>query len=412
MLSIKEAKKTMERVIEPQIIDRDVEPIPLWNAGGRVLAQEVIAREHVPHFERSPVDGFALCANDTPQASAAEPVTLKVIGTVAAGSYTEKRITSGTAIKVFTGAPLPEGADCIIKIEEVDERTSQAGESLFVKIKRPVERGEAIVSRGEDITCGEHLFSKGTVLSSSHMGILSTLGIDPLFVYKKPVVGVFSTGNELVGLHSQLKYGQIRASNIYTLAEIIREAGGIPVNFGVVGDRSEDIAELYQRAQKLKIPLVISTGGTASGDYDVIKEAMDKASTNRLFDKVAIRPGAPVVASEKEGQLIVGLSGNPAGATVGMLILLLPIIARIGGSDNQLIRTRGRLRKSIVRKRGLKGYLWAQYCEEEGQLYASPLEEQYCGALKNHAESNCLIEVPSGRVNLSIGDAVNILRLS
>ena len=146
------------------------------------------------------------------------------------------------------------------------------------------------------------------------MAILATLGIEFVPVYKKPKIGIFSTGNELVEIHNKLQHGQLRVSNIYTLAEIVRQAGGIPVNLGVVKDQVNDVIKIYEKAHQLKLPIVVSTGGTASGDYDIIKDAMDLVAVTRLFNKIAIRPGAPVVVSVKEKQLLIGLSGNPAGA--------------------------------------------------------------------------------------------------
>lgn len=410
MLLLENAKDILFKCMQEKLVHlKKVEAVPLWEAGGRVLAEDVTAGEDVPAFNRSPVDGFALLSSDTDSAAFDNPVTLKVIDTVAAGSCSLKKIVSGTAIKIFTGAPLPLEADCIIKKEEVTELKVDSG-SVIV-INTPVPTGKNIAKKGEDIPRGEFLFKSGKIISSSHLGILATLGFDPVHVFAKPKIGIFSTGNELVDVNTEKKYGQLRASNLYTLAEIIRQAGGIPVNLGVIPDRVDDILEVYNKAYQLELPIVISTGGTASGDFDVVKDAMEKTGSLRLFNKVAIRPGAPVVSSIKENQLLIGLSGNPAGAVVAMFIIIFQIISFLAGSNKQLLQSQGKLTVPVIRNSGLRGFLWGFYEEQKSQLYVTPLENQFCGAIKNYANSNCLIEIEEGKVDYSINDIVVIWKL-
>jgi molybdopterin molybdotransferase len=410
MLLLENAQEILDQELQKlSLLPPKIELVPLWEAGGRVIAKDVVAEEDVPAFDRSPVDGFALLASDTLTAADDHPVTLEVTDTIAAGSSGLRVLTPGTAMKIFTGAPLPQGANSVIKKEDVSE--TQLGNTVAVTIKRPVAEGEGIAFKGEDISFGESLLSKGTILTPAHMGILSTLGIDPVPVYEKPQIGIFSTGNELVNTHDQLQHGQLRASNIYTLAGIIRLAGGIPVSFGIVKDRVENVIQVYRKVQHLNLPMVISTGGTASGDYDFVKEAMDKASSLRLFDKVAIRPGAPLVASVKAGQLLFGLSGNPSGAVVAMLLLIFPLISKLAGTKKQLAQSRGKLLTPLIRKGGMRGFLWSSYYEQNGSSYVAPFENQFCGAIKTYANSNCLIEIPAGEVNLAVDDLVTIWKL-
>lgn len=384
---------------------RKVETVSLWEVGGRVLAQDIISGENVPAFDRSPIDGYALKASDTLGATEDNPVILKVMGSVAAGSNVKKELKPKTTMKIFTGAPLPQGADSIIKQEEVVEDNSE----LF--IKRVVIEEENVALRGEDISKGEFLLSGGTILRAVHMAILATLGIEFVPVYKKPEIGVFSTGSELVGIHSKLQHGQLRVSNIYTLAEIVRQAGGIPINLGIVRDCIEDVVEIYKKADKMKLPIVVSTGGTASGDYDIIKDAMDSVSISRLFNKVAVRPGAPVVVSVREKQLLIGLSGNPSGAAVAMLLLIFPIISKLAGIDRGLEQGKGKLLNPIYRRGGLRSFLWADFHEKNGCTYVNAYENQFCGAIKTQALSNCLVEIPGGEVSIEVGRLVDIWKL-
>ncbi len=386
---------------------RKVETVSLWEVGGRVLAQDIISGENVPAFDRSPIDGYALKASDTLGATEDNPIILKVMGSVAAGSNVKKELKPKTTMKIFTGAPLPQGADSIIRQEEVVEDNSE----LF--IKRVVTKEENVALRGEDISTGEFLLSGGTILRAVHMAILATLGIEFVPVYKKPEIGVFSTGSELVEIHNKLQHGQLRVSNIYTLAEIVRQAGGIPINLGIVRDRIEDVVEIYKKADKMKLPIVVSTGGTASGDYDIIKDAMDSVSISRLFNKVAVRPGAPVVVSAREKQLLIGLSGNPSGAAVAMLLLIFPIISKLAGIDRGLEQGKGKLLNPIrLRRRGrLRSFLWADFHEKNGCIYVNAHENQFCGAIKTQALSNCLVEIPGGKVSIEAGELVDIWKL-
>ena len=410
LVPFEKASETLSKYTDESLmIHQKVEHIPLWEAGGRVLAADITAREDIPAFHRSHVDGYAFISSDVAAAGEANPVTLPVIDTIAAGSCPAVKLLRGTAMKIFTGAPLPPEADCIIKKEETEEISSESGPAVI--IKRYVFPGECISRRGEDARAGEALYPAGRRISFPETEILATLGIDPVPVYARPQIGVFSTGNELVGLHEDQPYGKLRASNLYTLAELIRLAGGAPVNLGIAPDRLEEVLHVYEQADRLHLPLVISTGGTASGDLDYIKNAMDLANSSRLFDKVGIRPGAPFVASVKENQLLVGLSGNPGGAIVAFLLLLLPLISRLEGAEKELTGSRGRLTAPIVRKGGLRGFFWGNYNEQNGYFDVTPFGNQYCGAMQTHITSNCLIELPAGKVNLSHGDEVKIWKL-
>ena len=410
MISLDEVEKTLIKCLNKTLIyHQKVESVPLWDAGERVLAADIIASEDVPAFDRSAVDGYALLSADTGAASEDSPISLTIIDTIAAGSYPYKRIIPGTAIKIFTGAPIPRDADCVIKKEETAEITLYSGNAII--INRSLTVGENISVKGGDISTGEFLFPRCSIISSAHMGVLASLGIDPVSVFARPEIGIFSTGNELIDLNENLQYGQLRASNLYTLAEIIRKAGGIPVNLGLVRDRVDDVVIRYEQAQRLKLPIVISTGGTASGDYDVITDAMKARKSTRLFDKAAIRPGAPFMASVKGNQLLIGLSGNPAGAIVSMLLYIFPLISRLAGTEKQLLSGRGRLTAPITRKGEQDSFLWGRFVEQAGELYVTPMENQFCCAIKTHANSNCLIEIPAGKVEFAVNDVVPFRKL-
>ena len=410
MIPLEKARKILNDYLQQALtVFQKVESVPLWEAGGRILAEDIIAGEDAHAFNRSHVDGYALLSADTLAASGDNPLTLTIIDTIAAGSFSWKNIIPGTAMKIMTGAPLPPGADGIIKKEEIGEISSNPCTAIVVK--RFVPAGENISIKGEDLSAGEFLLSRGSTIAPAQVEILATLGIDPVAVFARPQIGIFSTGDEVVELHNQLQPGQLRASNLYTLAEIIRQAGGIPVNLGIVRDRADDMLQVYAVAERLGLPMVLSTGGTASGDFDVIKAAMEQIGSIRLFNKVAMRPGAPFVASTRGNQLLIGLSGNPGGAIVALLMLLFPMISQLAGGNKCLLSGRGKLTEPITRQGGLRGFFWGRCDERGGWLHVTPFQNQFCGAIKIHANSNCLIEVPAGKVNLPAGDDVNIWHL-
>lgn len=409
MVSLENARDILDKYVDESLMKHQkTERISLWEAGGRVLAQDIVSREDIPAFHRSQMDGFALLSSDIATAAPDNPVVLRIIDTVAAGSFSRKKLVGGTAMKIFTGAPLPSGADCIVKREDTESDGDQAD---LVVVKRPVHSGENISRKGEDIVTGDALFPAGSIISFSHIEILAALGVDPVTVFAKPRIGVFSTGNELVDLSDPLTYGKLRASNLYTLAELIRLAGGEPVNLGVIRDRLEDVLGVYEKAEQLGLPVAISTGGTASGDLDYTKSALEQTHSTRLFNKVAIRPGAPFVTSVRENQLLVGLSGNPGGAIVAFLLLLLPIISRLEGAKRELTPGRGRLTVPITRYGGLRGFFWGRYVGDGVCPDVTYLDNQFCGAMHTHTMINCFIEIPAQRVDLQVGDEVVIWKL-
>lgn len=410
MVTLEKATDILNKYTDESLMQhKKTETVPLWEAGGRVLGQNIVSQEEVPAFHRSQMDGYAILSSDIASAAEDNPITLRIIDTIAAGSYSEKKLLSGTAMKIFTGAPLPQGADCIIKREETQKAEHESGPAVI--IKKPLYGGENISLKGEDIKTGEALYSCGSVISFAHIEILAALGVDPVTVFAKPRIGIFSTGNELVELRQPLTHGKLRASNLYTLAELIRLAGGVPVNLGIVRDRLEDVLQVYEQAERLKLPIVISTGGTASGDLDYTKTALEQTKSTRLFNKVAFRPGAPFVTSVKRNQLLIGLSGNPGGAMVAFLFLLFPLISRLEGTKRRLNPSRGRLTAPISRHANLRGFFWGRY-EEDGECpKVTYLENQYCGAMQAHMTLNCFIDMPAGKVDLSAGDEVVIWKL-
>ncbi|MBE3587439.1 MAG: molybdopterin molybdotransferase MoeA [Thermoanaerobacteraceae bacterium] len=399
MITLEEALETfLSRV---RLVEK--EEVALLCAYERVLAEELVAPHDQPPFDRSPLDGYALKGEDIAHASLQSPARLKVTESLPAGHLPAGRVEPGTAMRIMTGAPIPPGADTVVRLE--DSRESNGWVEIFVSLPP----GSNVVPAGEDIREGELVLKPGTLLKAPETGVLAALGVPLVKVFKKPRVAILSTGDELAGLEEELTPGKIRNSNLYTLAALIREAGGIPVMLGNVPDRLEEtvmkIGEGLQGAD-----LVLTTGGASVGDHDLIREAMIRAGARLLFWKVKMKPGMPVVAGEAEHKLILGLSGNPAAALISFEVLVRPLLKKMGGCQD-LFRPRVtvRLLDDFPKAAKQRRFLRAQVGIMGGELAARLTGRQGNGVLKSSLPANALLDIPAGRVPLKKGERVEAI---
>lgn len=307
------------------------EPVALEKSTGRVLAQDVIAADNVPPFDRSPYDGYALRSEDVAHACADAPVTLFVIEEVPAGAVPTKICTKNTAVKILTGAPIPEGADCVINYERTEFTEST------VKIFAPVKAGSNIVRTGEDVRRGDILVRKGQIIDAGTAGTLAAQGIAFPSVYRRPRVGILSTGNEVYEVGAPLAPGKIYNSNRYTLAAMLESIGCEPVYLGLAGDRIDAIRSLIEKGLA-ECDAILSTGGVSVGDYDLTPDAMEQAGVNILFRGVRLKPGMACAYGEKDGRLICGLSGNPASSLTNFCAVAVPALKKLAGRSDYLPR--------------------------------------------------------------------------
>lgn len=306
------------------------EEVPLSQSYGRVLSDDVYALEDNPSFARSAFDGYAFIAEDTVNASKDCPVTLRIIEEVPAGCVPSKTVTSGTAVKILTGAPVPEGADAIVKYETVsfDDET--------VTLAYPAKRGN-IVPAGEDVKKGSLLAAKGSIIDSAAAGTFAGQGIGTVKVYKKPRAAIISTGSELVEADDALTPGKIRNSNRYVMECALMLAGAEPVDFGLASDDTREIAELMTKALDT-CDIVFVTGGVAGGDYDLTPSAMELAGAEALVIKLNIKPGGSCAYGARDGKALFCLSGNPAAAMTNFYAAPLPCLRKLCGVREYLSR--------------------------------------------------------------------------
>lgn len=346
------------------------EYVPLEESSGRILAFTLTARENVPSFDRSPYDGYAFRSVDTENASKEKPVTLRVVEEIPAGAVPTEKIMPGTAAKILTGAPIPEGADAVIMFEKTQFTTDE------VIISESVKPGDNIVRIGEDVRKGELLAERGTVIDAGLAGTLAAQGIARPLVFKKPVVGIISTGSELAefdtvgksnavngsevldccngsikltdesksegydsAYEQQLSSaGKIRNTNRYTFAAALQKDGCETVYLGTAGDDMDEITELIKNGLT-SCDLLILTGGVSVGDYDLTPAAMERAGCQILANGVDLKPGMACCYGIAESKLVCGLSGNPSSSLTNYYAVVRPAIRKLAGHRNYLPET-------------------------------------------------------------------------
>ncbi len=319
MLSVEEA---LEQVLSR--IDRlGTERVDLLACLGRVLAEPIVAPGDIPPWPNSSMDGYALLSRDTLRATLDSPAELSVAGTLPAGAAASGRIAAGQVYRIFTGAPLPDGADSVVPQEEVDVLDGR------IRVRRQVSPGEFVRPRGEDIPAGKTALEAGRVIGPAEVGLLATLGWSRALVFRRPRVAILSTGDEVVDLGGQIEPGKIRNSNTYALMAQVLEAGGEPVNVGVAPDRREAIEERLRWG--LSADALISSAGVSVGDYDLVRDALGRLGAEMHLWQVSMRPGKPITFGSVGGRPIFGLPGNPVSAMVTFELFVRPALRKMAG---------------------------------------------------------------------------------
>ena len=399
MLSVAEALgRVLARV---PVLSR--ESVSLEAALGRVLAEPVVAGREIPPWDNSSMDGYAVRAADTRAAGTGRPVTLAVVGEVAAGSVAGRELGPGQAFRILTGAPLPPGSDAVVPQEDV-----RRGDG-HVTLERAVDAGAYVRPRGEDIRTGDRLLEPGSVLRPAALGVLAALGRARVDVYRRPVVAVLSTGDELVAPDAPLGPGQIPDSNSYTLCALATEAGAVPMSLGIARDRREELVERFR--QGLQADVLVSSAGVSVGDRDFVREAIEALGVRLDFWKVNMRPGKPLTFGEVGGRLFFGLPGNPVSSMVTFELFVRPALRRLAGYPTvDRPRVRARALEAIDNPGSRPGYLRVHLEPQAGGWGARPTGEQGSGILRSMLLADGLAVVP-GDTRIAPGGAVEVILL-
>lgn len=379
----------------------EIEKISLWDADGRVLAQDIYAEKNQPPFSRSPLDGYAVRSEDVAGASKEHAINLKVIDEIAAGHVSRKKVTEGTAIRIMTGAPIPEGADCVMKQEHTDY-----GEKT-VAIYHSVKAYQNYCFAGEDYRIGDKLLEKGIVLHAIEIGVLASLGYEQIEVYRKPRAALFSTGDELVMPGQKLPEGKIYDSNLYALG-IKMQSWDIQL---MVCEQIEDRPEvLVKRINEIfdQVDIVVTTGGVSVGKKDILHDVLKLLGAERIFWKMKIKPGMPTLCAKYRGKLLICLSGNPYGASVNLELLVKPVIEKMTGRrELQLRRKKAVMQDAFGKASPTTRYVRAIY--ENGKVWTQGSNDS--GILSSMCGCNCLIEIAAGTSEICEGDMVCVVML-
>ncbi|KUO49379.1 MAG: hypothetical protein APF76_08380 [Desulfitibacter sp. BRH_c19] len=367
------------------------ETILIENLNGRVLAEDIYSPINVPSFKKSPLDGFALRAEDSKGACKDKPVKITIVDEVQAGDTRQiSRIEGGCGVKILTGAPIPDGLDVVIKKEDVLYEEEQ------ISLTEELPSDSNVIFIGSDMKEGELLLSKGELLGPYYVGILAAVGLTQIKTYKNPQVAVLSTGSELKLPGEELEHGQIYNSNLPSLIALINSLGGKGRSLGCISDDTTAIAEKILVALQDN-DLIVTTGGASVGDYDLIEAAFRYIGAEILFNRVNIKPGTPVIGAVKDGKLMIGLSGNPAAALISFELLVRPLIKKFQGFKNikqpilEVILEEGFSKKSPQRR-----YLRVHVSYENGKWVAKQTGKQASSIMKSMAGCNALIDIPAG----------------
>lgn len=393
-----------------------VETTPLLDALGRILATNIVAESDTPPFRNSAMDGYAVRAADIACASSTLPVELAVVADAPAGYATTATVEPGTAIRIMTGAPLPVGADTVVRFEDTNEdasrgvnettaRVSDRTIGILVAQRASVNVREA----GEDIARGTTVLRAGTPIRPVEIGLLAALGHGAVPVYRRPVVAVVATGDEVIGLGGSLSPGQIRDSNSYTIAALVRRYGGTPRLLGVARDRVDELTARLLTARSAD--LIVSSGGVSVGDYDMVKHVLRAEGEIDLW-QVRMKPGKPLAFGYLGGKPFLGLPGNPVAAYVSFELFARPLLLRLQGlHDVNKPMLRARLMAPLANKGGRQHYVRATISAGEHGPTVEPTGDQGSGVLTALAKCNGLLVVPEGVTQLEPGAAVDVLLL-
>jgi molybdopterin molybdotransferase len=383
-----------------------LEKVGLLEALGRVLGEDLIAPRDNPPWDNSAMDGFAVRWEDLKQAHAiTKPMVLRVIEDVPAGKVATRAVGPGQAIRIMTGAPIPQGANAVVKIEETEPSDDS------VRIFKAVEPGANIRPQGEDVKKGDRIIAKGTPICPAEVGMLAVLGKSFVVVHQRPRVAILSTGDELADLDERLTEDKIINSNSYGIAAAVQEAGGVPMLLGIAEDRPDALKDKI--AHGLSADILVLSGGVSMGDYDFTKAVFKELGAEMNFWKLAIRPGQPLAFGKIQGRLAFGLPGNPVSSMVTFEQLVRPTMLKMAGQRHYARPVvQAVFQEKFAKRPDRRHFLRGILSKEDGVLKVRMTGDQGSGILTSMVKANGLIDVPEHVERLAPGDLVDVQVLS
>ncbi|MCX2575300.1 molybdopterin molybdotransferase MoeA [Pedobacter sandarakinus] len=390
MISVTEAKAILAKNINP------LKPVTLSleKVGGHILAEDIFAICDIPAFSQSSMDGYAFNFKDKDQ-------HLKLNGEMAAGTSQQTEIAAGEASRIFTGAPLPNGADTVVMQEKVHFENG-----FLVVGDEHLKLGSNVRKAGAEVTNGTLAMEKDTLLSPAAIGFLAQIGIQSVSVYPMPSVAIILTGKELQTPGQPLSFGQVYEANSFSLATALTQAGINDIEIMMADDDLEILRDVLQQAIETK-DVVLLTGGVSVGDYDFVIQASQLCGVQQLFHKVKQKPGKPLFIGKKNDQFVFGLPGNPSSVLNCFYNYVLPTLHQLSNKKNSVQELTAILTTSYEKPKGLTHFLKGFYADGK----VTPLAEQESFRLSAFSQANCLICLPEDREIFNAGDQINILHL-
>lgn len=396
MLSFEQARQ----LILENITSAGIEQISLADAVGRVLAEDIEAPWDMPLWDNSAMDGYAVRSSDCNRI----PCQLAVTGYIPAGALADGVVlTPGCAVKIMTGAPLPSGADAVVPVEETEAATEAQ-----VTINEPVKTHQHIRFRGEDVSAGELITAAGTIIRPPEVSMLASFGRVLVPVYRRPIVAILSTGDELVEVGRTPGAGEIVNSNTLALAAAVQETGAIPRIIGIARDNHE--SHLDKLREGLQADVLVTSAGVSAGDRDLVRIVLEELGVKQIFWKAAIKPGKPIAFGMKDGRPVFSLPGNPVSSLITFEEFVRPALLRMMG-QRQVIRPtfRAILRDDVKGKESDRTTFLRIRLERDGdRFYASTSGKQQSGLLKTMVNAAAIAVIPPGKGSLVAGEEVDV----
>ena len=405
MISVKEAQKIVLEAFQAL----NTEQVDIESSLGRVLAEKIVADHDFPLFDNSSMDGIAVLAADTKSGSDHNKITLDLVDTIPAGQPSEQQLFSGQAMRIMTGAPVPSGADAVLPVEDTDLDFSQPLDQKKVTISRQVNEGDYIRHKGEFYHKGQILLDQAMQVRPQDVALFATVGRTQVTVFRKPKVGLLTTGDELISPDQPLKPGKIRDSNSFMLKSMLAQSGADVISTGIIKDNLEAVRSALDHLVEVGVDLILTSGGVSMGAFDVVRNVLENFGSIDLW-KVNMRPGKPLTFGRYQTIPFIGLAGNPMSAYVGYHIFVVPALAKLAGRDYKQSLMSATL-VSPMRSDGRESYIPGHLDDSNGNWFVKPVVNQSSGNLYALNTTNSLIILPVGVEFLREGEPVKVIRL-
>ena len=407
MIGVEEALEYILKHFEPL----EPEEVGILDVLDRVLAEDLYSDMDIPPFDNSAMDGYAVRAIDTRGARWEEPVSLCVLADLAAGYTTDLSVEPGTAIRIMTGAPLPAGADAVVRFEDTSEKLRgrvECGREVEIFVEVPV--GVNVRPAGEDIRKGELVLAAGTVLRPQEIGVLASLGRSRVQVIRRPRVAVLATGDELLDIDEPIAPGKIRNSNEYSNAALVQRYGGVPIRLGIARDDVEDLTAKIREGLAQDVDLFLTSAGVSVGDYDVVKDVLNTEGEMHFW-QVRMKPGKPLAFGLIQGVPLIGLPGNPVSSMVSFEQFARPAILKMQGKTKWRKPTVEAILDENVTNSGRRGFVRVIVEKRDDGYHARTTGRQGSGVLTSMVKANGLAIIPEEVRLVEAGSPVTVQML-